>query len=250
METTRTLKTAPNPEIVPGSINAVVFDFGGVFTESPVAVVRAAAEDAGICPEGLIDLMLGGYGIESDHPWQRVERGEMALDDACAWARAQSLHQLGVEIDPLEVMQRLMTTPLRAEMIHLAKDIRRLGVPIAMLTNNARELAPVWKSQADWSSMFDVIVDSSEIGCRKPAPQAFQAALHALGMSDPSTTLMIDDFSVNVEGARKVGMQAIQVDEDPTEAVEAVRTAVFGNRGSGRWSQLILAGIASMSPMW
>jgi len=94
------------------SIEAVVFDFGGVFTSSPSVAVRTAALEAGIDPEALLDMLLGSYGEESDHPWQRVERGELALADARSWARAESKLRFGVELDPMQVMAPLMKEAL------------------------------------------------------------------------------------------------------------------------------------------
>jgi HAD superfamily hydrolase (TIGR01509 family) len=216
---TSTSIAANGQPIAPGSIHAAVFDFGGVFTESPLRAARMAAEAAGVSPSGLIDLMMGDYGLDSDHPWQRVERGETSLDDYRTWVRAETLRRLGVEIDSVDVMLHLMT-------------------------------APVWQAQADWPSMFDAIIDSGEIGCRKPAPDAFGAAIDALGVTDPGSALMIDDFEVNAEGARASGMRAVLVDADPTDAIKAARSAVFGHSSGGGWQQRILKALASIGPPW
>jgi putative hydrolase of the HAD superfamily len=211
-------------------IEAVVFDFGGVFTSSPSVAVRAAATEAGIDPEAFLEMMLGSYGEESDHPWQRVERGEIALAEARSWARAESKLRFGVEMDPMKVMAPLMSEPPRPAMLSLASDLRDAGISTALLTNNAKELGEHWRSLADWDGLLDVVVDSSAIGVRKPSKEAFEYALDALGVRSPSAALMVDDFAVNVDGARQAGMQAVQVGDDPTLAIREVRGRALGHQ--------------------
>jgi putative hydrolase of the HAD superfamily len=226
------------------SIEAVVFDFGGVFTSSPSVAVRTAALEAGIDPEALLDMMLGSYGEESDHPWQRVERGELALADARSWARAESKLRFGVELDPMQVMAPLMKEPPRPAMLDLARDLRDAGISTALLTNNAKELGEHWRSLADWEGLLDVVVDSSEIGVRKPSKEAFDYALDALDVRSPSVALMVDDFAVNVEGAKRAGMQAVQVGDDPTLAIREIRVRALGRQS---WSAGVLANLAFLA---
>jgi putative hydrolase of the HAD superfamily len=209
------------------SIKTVIFDFGGVFTTSPMALAKTFATDAGVDPEGLMDIMLGDYGVESDHPWQRVERGELPLDEARTWARLETKHRLGVEIDPHDMMGQLMSEPVREPMLALVRDLRDAGNTVGLLTNNAKELRHQWGSLADWPSLFDAVVDSSEAGLRKPSPEAFALALQRCGEGDASRALMVDDFEQNVAGARSIGMHAVLVAEDPAPAVAEIRELVL-----------------------
>ena len=228
-------------------IEAVIFDFGGVFTSSPTAAARAAAAAADIEPDAFLDLMLGSYGEDGDHPWQRVERGELALADAVVWARAESKRRFGVEVDPMDVMAPLMREAPRPEMLTLASDLRAAGIATALLTNNAKELGSHWRSLADWDDMLDVVVDSSEIGARKPAREAFDFALTALGVASPGSALMIDDFEVNLAGAKCAGMQTVLCGEDPTLAIREVRERVLG---AGSWSQNVMRNLSLLALPW
>ena len=55
----------------------------------------------------------------------------------------------------------------------------------------------------------DAVVFSSEIGKRKPAPEAYHAALNRIG-ADPASTLHVGDrFVEDYEGPRRLGMQAV-----------------------------------------
>ncbi len=53
--------------------------------------------------------------------------------------------------------------------------------------------------------LFDVVVDSSEVGVRKPDPRIFELALAELGDVDPARSVFLDDFLGNVEAARRLG---------------------------------------------
>lgn len=226
MTTTTALPIHCDGSALEGHISTVVFDFGGVFTRSPLALVRRAAETAGVSADALIELMLGGYGTESDHPWQRVERGETTIDEARTWARAETAYRLGVEIDPHDVMSPLFTEPPRQAMIDTAASLKTAGLTTALLTNNVRELRPLWSAMSDWGAIFDHIVDSSEVGLRKPSKEAFELVLDRCSVDDPGRAVMVDDFEVNLDGARAVGMQTVLVGEDPASALATLHALV------------------------
>ena len=63
------------------AIEAVLFDFGGVFTESPFLAAHEAGEELGIDVDVAFDLCFGTYHDDGDHPWHRLERGETTLED-------------------------------------------------------------------------------------------------------------------------------------------------------------------------
>ena len=64
------------------TVRGVLFDFGGVFTDSPFAAVGAYADSIGATRERVDEIVFGGYGVDGDHPWHRVERGEITLEAA------------------------------------------------------------------------------------------------------------------------------------------------------------------------
>src|SRR5690606_28642414 len=67
-------------------IDAVLWDFGGVFTPSPFTSCRGYAETLGIDHEVLLEVAFGPYDRDTDHPWHKLERGEATLADAMAHA--------------------------------------------------------------------------------------------------------------------------------------------------------------------
>jgi putative hydrolase of the HAD superfamily len=58
--------------------------------------------------------------------------------------------------------------------------------------------------------IFDVIIESSVIGFRKPNPKFYLLACEQLDI-DPSEAVFLDDLGVNLKPARELGMTTIKV---------------------------------------
>ncbi len=81
---------------------------------------------------------------------------------------------------------------------------------MALLTNNVREWEPLWRSMLpELDEIFEVVVDSAVVGMRKPDPAIYRLACDRLDVL-PDRAAFVADLHVNVEGARAVGLNAIQ----------------------------------------
>jgi putative hydrolase of the HAD superfamily len=69
-------------------------------------------------------------------------------------------------------------------------------------------------SAAPVGALFDVIVISAEEGVRKPDARIFERTLARLGVA-PDEAVFVDDFPVNVAGARAAGLHALQFTGTP-----------------------------------
>ncbi len=54
------------------SFEAVLWDYGGVFTASPFSAVDLLADQMGVEPKVLLDAIFGPYDRDTDHPWHRL----------------------------------------------------------------------------------------------------------------------------------------------------------------------------------
>ena len=203
------------------SVRAVLFDFGGVFMESPFAAVRAFGARLGMDPERALELIFGAYDSDTDHPWHRLERGELSLIDA-----RQAIMELGApehRIDLFEALGSLRDTRVRADVIALTREARARGVKTAIVTNNVREFGDGWRAMLPVAELFDAVVDSAHVGVRKPDPRIFRLALERLGGTAPEDAVFLDDFHGNVVAAERLGMRGILVEEDHRPAMERLR---------------------------
>jgi putative hydrolase of the HAD superfamily len=106
------------------------------------------------------------------------------------------------------------------------RRLREEGYRLALITNNVREGSATWRALVPVDELFDVVVDSSEVGMRKPNPAIFHHALERLGVA-PHAAVFLDDTPGNVEGARRAGLAAILV-EDPDAALAELDALLAG----------------------
>jgi len=207
--------------------DAVLFDFGGVFTQSPFEVVRLHGEEMGADPEVILEVLFGAYDQDNDHPWHRLERGEVSLDDALAEIRALAT-DAGLEIDPFGAFAKFGTGGSMADaMVERTMRLRADGVRTALITNNVREFGDGWRSLVPVDDLFEVVVDSSHAGVRKPDPAIFRLATDALGVA-PERCVFLDDFPGNIAAAEALGIRGILVGPDRHAAIDELDRVLAG----------------------
>jgi epoxide hydrolase-like predicted phosphatase len=205
---------------VTSSIEAVLWDFGGVFTASPFVAIDNYAESQGVDRGHLMEVIFGSYDVDTDHPWHRCERGELALADAFAEISATAT-DAGMRFDAGELFGGMANDSFdRTVVIDAVRATRSRGIRTAVVTNNVREYGKTWRSMIPVDELFDTIVDSCELGVRKPNPTIYQIALERLGVEDPSRAVFLDDFEGNVVAARNLGLHGIVVTPDPRPALD------------------------------
>ena len=191
--------------------DAILFDFGGVLTPSPIHGLRQAAHDLGIPPDVAFAAVFGGYDEDTDHPWHRLERGEVSIEDALAGI-ATLAGEAGYDLDPIALLASGMGGSLiRDDVVELVREVRASGLRTAIVTNNIKEFGDTWRAMLPVTELFDVVVDSCEEGVRKPDPRIFRIALERLGGVAPERAVFLDDAPGTVAGARAVGLHAILV---------------------------------------
>jgi epoxide hydrolase-like predicted phosphatase len=205
-------------ELVAMRIEAVIFDFGGVFIESPYPLLEAMGAELGAGPGQMTESVFGSLAEDGDHPYHRLERGEIPLRQA----RDEILHRgralYNLEVDIFELFNR-MPSGVHQQLVDRVKGLKREGYPTAMITNNIREFAGSWRALLPVGELFDLVVDSSQEGMRKPNPAIFRLTLERLGGLAPERTVFLDDCEGNVKAAVSLGMQAIHVRGDISQTI-------------------------------
>ena len=206
--------------------DAIVFDFSGVMVSSAFTAIGEYATDHGMSEDAFIEYLLGPYAEDTDHAWHRAERGEIGILDwvTDTMSRAEAD---GIGLD-LSFMARMVgELEVYDVMVDAARELRADGYRTSLLTNNIAEGRDSWRPLLPLDELFDDVVDSCEVGMRKPNPAIFRLALDRLGGVDPARAVMLDDHPGNCAGARLAGMHAILV-EDPAVAVDELRALLTG----------------------
>ena len=192
-------------------IHAVLFDFSGVLTTSPWPTISASAG-------GDMTFLTGPYHEDTDHPWHRLERGEITIDEWLTAVNAAA-EEAGRALD-LTPMQTLLTDlVVHDDVVAHIGGLRADGYRTALVTNNVREAEAGWRAMIPVDDLFDVVVDSSSVGMRKPDPAIFTHTLDLLGGVAPTRAVFLDDVESNLVGARLAGLHTILVDDPPAPAL-------------------------------
>lgn len=192
-------------------IQAVLFDFSGVLTTSPWPTITASAG-------GDMTFLTGPYHEDTDHPWHRLERGEITIDEWLAAVNAAA-EEAGRTLD-LTPMQTLLTDlAVHDDVVAHIGGLRADGYRTALVTNNVREAEAGWRAMIPVDDLFDIVVDSSSVGMRKPDPAIFTHTLDLLGGIAPDRAVFLDDVESNLVGARLAGLHTILVDDPPAPAM-------------------------------
>jgi putative hydrolase of the HAD superfamily len=200
-------------------IEAVLIDYGGVFTPSPFSAVERLGAELGAAPGQLVEVIFGPYERDTDHPWHRLERGELALTAARDEILALG-EERGLRSDLHDFFRAMAALPggIRQDVVENVRRLKRSGLRTAVVTNNVAEFGDHWRRTLPIEEIFDAVIDSCEVRCRKPAPEIFRLALDRLRVESPARAVFLDDFPGNIDAARRFGMHAILVGEDPAPA--------------------------------
>ena len=193
-------------------VDAVVFDFGGVYTPSPFDAMITLGARLGIEPSEAMAHVFGPYDRDTDHPWHQAERGELDLS-ATRDAILASAQAEGLDIDLYDVFGMMSGGgEVRPAMVERTRELRVEGYRTALITNNVAELRDFWRPLLPLDELFDVVIDSSEVGMRKPDPRIFEMALTQLGGIDPTRSVVLDDYPGNITAAEALGMRGVLVE--------------------------------------
>jgi putative hydrolase of the HAD superfamily len=209
---------------VSGTVSAVVFDLGGVITESPMIAFAAYEREAGL-PDGLIRQL---NSTDPDtNAWARFERNELDVPGFSAAFEAEAA-ALGHRLDAARVLAALRGE-VRPAMVEAIRRLRAAGLPLGMVSNNVSPMERGGRMD-EILDMFDVIVESSIEGIRKPEPEIYQRALERLSEAvgrriEATDCAYLDDLGINLKPARALGFSTIKV-VDPDVAIAELSALV------------------------
>jgi putative hydrolase of the HAD superfamily len=185
-------------------IRAVLWDFGGVILSSPFDAFNRYEAANGLPPDF---IRLVNSTDPDTNAWALLERTEVSPAEFDVRFAAES-EALGHRIPGADVLA-LLAGEIRPEMVTALDRVVRAGYRTACLTNNV-----VGGEQrmdvGDVMVMFDHVVESSKVGCRKPEPRFYEIACDLLDVT-PDECVFLDDLGINLKPAAAMGMTTIKV---------------------------------------
>ena len=202
------------------AVEAVIWDFGGVFTSSPFEAFNRYEAEKGL-PKDLIRRV--NATNHHDNAWALFERNEI---DAARFDKLflEESTALGHPVPGREVLP-LLSGALRPRMVAALKTCKQ-HFKVGCITNNV--VSDHSPGTADRQTMagamgvvmplFDAIIESSKAGVRKPDPKIYLMMCDLLDVK-PQACVYLDDLGINCKPAHGLGMKAIKViDVDQTLA--------------------------------
>ncbi len=193
-------------------MKAVLWDFGGVILTSPFEAFRRYETEHNLP----IDFI---RAVNATNPhsnaWALLERNEITSDQFDGLFAEEST-TLGHRVGGADVLS-LLAGDVRPAMVAMLDRVTVAGYRVACLTNNVvggadRDAAGDARSAEIAAIMerFDVIVESSKVGVRKPEPRFYEIACELLGVR-PTECVFLDDLGINLKPAAAMGMTTIKV---------------------------------------
>ena len=197
------------------AIEAVIWDFGGVFTTSPFEAFRRYETERGLPT----DFIRRVNATDPDtNAWARFERAEI---DAGAFDGLflEESSRLGHPVRGAEVLP-LLHGDLRPRVMDALKACKT-RFKVGCITNNVPTgHGPGMAQSAEKAllvgeimALFDAVIESSKAGVRKPDPRIYQMMCELLGVA-PEACGYLDDLGINCKPAAALGMTAIKVSSE------------------------------------
>jgi putative hydrolase of the HAD superfamily len=181
------------------TVKAVAFDMGGVLTATALGGLEAYGTELGL-PAGTLSRF-----FRADPLMARLEVGEVTAREFFKYVCVEAEAAHGCRID----IRRLAAAAaegerLNPEMLDVVREVRERAAS-ALVTNNVAEAG--WRATFPFE-LFDVVLDSSEAGVRKPDPAIYEELLRRLGRQ-ADEVVFIDDFEENLAPAAELGLRTI-----------------------------------------
>ena len=193
-------------------IKAILWDFGGVLTTSPFEAFNRYEEEHQL-PRDFI------RGINAVNPttnaWSKLENGLISIDAFDSEFAAES-KAAGHSVPGKDVL-RLLSGAVRPRMVNALKKCKQ-KFKVGCLTNNIKPDKGSALNRDDEQlaeymgimDLFDVIIESSKEGVRKPDPEIYRIALSRMEVN-AEACVFLDDLGINLKPARAMGMRTIKV---------------------------------------
>jgi epoxide hydrolase-like predicted phosphatase len=190
-----------------GKVELVAFDFGGVLTPSPWVALEGYAVELGLAPRTFVRFIEADPKM--DEWFTGVITGREFFKYVCVQVQADN--DVRVDIRRLSDAADVGVAhpePVMLELVARVKRERRT----ALVTNNVTGAR--WRDTFPFD-LFDIVLDSSVLGVRKPDPRMYQELVRSAGVA-PAGIVFIDDFEQNLGPAEALGIRTIRF-ENPKQ---------------------------------
>jgi putative hydrolase of the HAD superfamily len=198
----------------PMAVQAVIFDWGGTLT--PWHTIDHEALWLDVCarhyPAAQAARLAAAARLAEAELWQLAEQAKQSATLDEVFSRAGVAASAAVLASYYEAWEpHTLTDP---DVAPLLAGLRDRGIRVGVLSNTMwpRDAHERIFTRDKILDLIDGAVYSSEIPWVKPHPEAFRAAMTALGVTDPASCVFVGDRPYDdVHGAKSAGMRAVLI---------------------------------------
>ena len=192
--------------------SSVFWDFGGVITSSPFEAFSNFELNNNL-PKDFIRKV--NSTNHKSNAWAQLEQSKINLEEFDVLFKKES-KSLGYEVSGGQILN-LLQGEIRPKMVNALEKLKKENFTLACLTNNFNSgdknqsaLDDINEERTKIMNNFDYIIESKELGIRKPDVEFYLKALEISG-ADPKKTIFLDDLGINLKPAKELGMTTIKV---------------------------------------
>ncbi len=181
------------------SIKIVLWDFGGVLTESPIKNFQKFENDNNYILNTIVKI---NSDNKYENAWAKLEKDEISIEKFSILFREEA-KKYGILNINTDKLLRCLNVKLNIKMVELLQNVSKFYTCVC-LTNNFKKM-----SSSNFEKIkhyFRLIIESSKIGLRKPEKQIYKYVLKELKVS-AKEILFVDDLGINLKPARDLGFQ-------------------------------------------
>ena len=209
----------------------IIFDLGGVLLDLNMQGIGQACQRLGINPElFFVKTDTAGtstvcQGISASEAITDYQVGKMTSEDFLSLV----LGYCGKDITRKDIVEawNACIGPMPKERLDMIKELRSKGYHTHLLSNTNdlhwEEIKRLYFSEDGYNcaDLFDHVFVSHEVQLAKPDAAIYRYAVQTIGRP-ASECFFIDDTRVNVEGARREGLQGAWLDIREKDALKTI----------------------------
>ena len=182
------------------TVRAIFVDLGGVLVRTEFQAPRQhLAERLDLEYENVVKLVFEGETSE------QASLGRISEEEH--WAAVMRRLRLPLSNADAVRDEFFAGDVVDRELLDHLRDLHET-YKVGLISNAWSGLRP-WIVKQKFDDVFDAMIISAEVGLMKPDPRIFELALEKLGVTAPES-IFLDDFKAHVDGARELGIHAIQ----------------------------------------
>lgn len=204
----------------------IVVDYGGVLTNPIGETVSLFCQRHDLQPDALLTAMRAA-GTKNETGIALLEKSLISEREFLSRVNAQLFPSGDKEITQETFHDTwFQGRTANLPMLEALKTQHEQGADLALLTNNVMEWQGQWhRTLGQYLPIFDTIIDSSEVGARKPEKEIFDILVQETALS-PASSLFIDDDAANIAAGHSYGFNCHRF-TDTSEAIEVLNTFIY-----------------------